>query len=93
MFVNTIDPDCREEFLTNMELALESGTGHPICIWAPLLHKTKTQIVQLGIELGVPFKETWSCYTGGSLPCHKCDACVRREAAFCNLGQVDPLCE
>jgi 7-cyano-7-deazaguanine synthase len=86
-------PDCRREFLIDMECALESGTGHPIRIWAPLLHKTKKQIVQLGYELGVPFEKTWSCYQGEAKPCHVCDACVRREAAFLSLLREDPLCK
>ena len=85
-------PDCRAGFLRDMETALEEGTSHPIRIWAPLLHKTKQEIVALGYELGVPFEKTWSCYAGGEKPCHECDACVRREAAFVNLGRIDPLC-
>jgi 7-cyano-7-deazaguanine synthase len=84
-------PDCREEFLTSMEQSLELGTAHPIRIWAPLLHMSKTQIVKLGLELQVPFDHTWSCYAGKSEPCRLCDACVRREAAFVKNGMIDPL--
>jgi len=86
-------PDCREEFLEDMEFAMNSGTGHPICIWAPLLDMTKSEIVKLGFELGVPFEKTWSCYMGGDKPCHICDACTRRELAFKALGTTDPLCK
>ena len=84
-------PDCRMIFLAEMEQAMASGTAHPIRIWAPILYKTKTQIVKLGLELGVPFEKTWSCYAGGAAPCHECDACVRREAAFLNNMMKDPL--
>ena len=85
-------PDCRPQFLSAMEHAVNEGIAHRgIEIVAPLIDKSKKDIVKLGIELGVPFERTWSCYTGGRYPCGKCDSCRFRIRAFESLGMVDPL--
>jgi len=85
-------PDCRPEFLAAMEKAINKGTAcGDIEIAAPLIDKSKRDIIKLGIELGVPFEYTWSCYTGGRYPCGKCDSCRFRMRAFESLGMVDPL--
>jgi 7-cyano-7-deazaguanine synthase len=44
----------------------------------------------LGLELGVPFGETWSCYRGGLKPCGTCDSCLLRAKAFGDAGIEDP---
>lgn len=84
-------PDCRELFLANMEITAQAALSTPIQLWTPFLHKTKTEIVKLGIELGTPYRLTWTCYLGGEKPCHTCDACIRRERAFVDNGTTDPL--
>lgn len=84
-------PDCRLDFLQNMEYALQAGLGYTLSLWMPLLNKTKAEIVQLGFDLGVPFEKTWSCYVGEEEPCGKCDACIRRAKAFATVGKKDPL--
>jgi 7-cyano-7-deazaguanine synthase len=50
----------------------------------------KTAIVKRGIELGVPFALTWSCYVGGDKHCGKCGTCVERKEAFVQAGVADP---
>ncbi len=50
----------------------------------------KTAIVQRGVELGVPFVLTWSCYVGGDKHCGKCGTCVERKEAFVRAGVQDP---
>jgi 7-cyano-7-deazaguanine synthase len=50
----------------------------------------KSDLVKLGIELGVPFEKTWSCYAGGKLHCGKCGTCVERKEAFELIGLSDP---
>lgn len=88
--------DCRESFVQAMENAINAGTvcavehNDPIHIHAPFLHKTKAEEIQLGIELGVPFQYTWSCYQGGKVPCGSCDSCLLRAKAFAEAGYEDP---
>jgi len=79
-------PDCRPEFLKAFEGAVNSGMNDKnIKLIAPLIKKDKKAIIKLGLKLGVPFAYTWSCYTGGSYPCKKCDSCRFRIRAFKEL--------
>jgi len=98
--VNSLDysgyPDCRPDYLQAMQEVFRLGTkqgreGQPIQIVAPLIQLKKTEIIQLGDRLGVPWEKTWSCYTGDGAACGVCDSCRLRLAAFAELGQVDPL--
>jgi 7-cyano-7-deazaguanine synthase len=99
--VNAVDysgyPDCRPEFIAAFEqmarLATKAGIeGTPIRIHAPLIAWTKPQIIQRGMELGVNYGLTHSCYDPGSdgKPCGHCDACLIRSHAFEELGIPDP---
>jgi 7-cyano-7-deazaguanine synthase len=90
-------PDCRPEYLHAFEqlanLATKAGvegTGR-FRIHAPLLHRTKAQIIELGFRLGVDFSLTHSCYApdSGGHPCGRCDACLLREKGFREAGIVD----
>lgn len=85
-------PDCRPEFLTAFQHAVNRGMkDKKIKIVAPLVGKSKKDIIKLGMKLGVPFQHTWSCYQGGRKPCMKCDSCRFRIKAFEELGMTDPL--
>jgi len=90
-------PDCRPEFYEKinslLKFASKLGTeyGVEMKIETPLLFKNKKEIVELGIELNVPFEWTWSCYEGGEVPCGKCDSCLLREKGFREAGVEDPL--
>jgi len=85
-------PDCRPEFLRAFEQALGEGLKNKgVRIIAPLLSKSKKEIIQLGLRLKVPFEHTWSCYQGGSKPCSRCDSCRFRISAFKELRMKDPL--
>ena len=64
-----------------------------MCIEAPFVNMTKKDIVKLGLELGVPYELTWSCYEGGDKPCGVCGTCRDRMAAFEANGVTDPLLE
>lgn len=84
-------PDCRPEYIKAFELGINKGLAcKKITIKAPLLNKNKTQIIKRGLKLGVDFKKTWSCYSGGRKPCAECDSCLYRIRAFGDLGMVDP---
>lgn len=89
-------PDCRSEFIKTFQSAINKGTkkainGNPFKILAPLGNKTKSQIVTMAINLGVPLELTWSCYAGGKAPCGKCASCILRAKGFREAGVDDPL--
>ena len=96
--VNAVDysgyPDCRPDYLaafqTLADLASKAGReGHGAQLWAPLVHWSKTQIVQEALRLGVPIAATWSCYSGSEQPCGVCDSCRIRDAALIEAGRPD----
>lgn len=62
-----------------------------ISIEAPFLTYSEADIVKLGMELKVPYENTWSCQFGGERPCLKCDGCISRAAIFKQLNIKDPL--
>ncbi|WP_044304668.1 7-cyano-7-deazaguanine synthase QueC [Richelia intracellularis] len=98
--VNALDysgyPDCRPDYIQAMQKVFRLGTkqgveGNPIHIYTPLINLRKTEIIQLGNKLSVPWELTWSCYNGGNLACGVCDSCRLRRSAFTELGLVDPI--
>ena len=100
--VNALDysgyPDCRPDYIEAMRSVFQLGTkqgreGTPIEIITPLIDLKKTEIIELGDRLGVPWAQTWSCYSGDNFPCGTCDSCLLRLAAFKELGLVDPSME
>jgi 7-cyano-7-deazaguanine synthase len=101
--VNCVDysgyPDCRPEFLRSFEalanLATQAGVEGRgrFRIHAPLLTLDKPGIIRRGLELGVDYSLTHSCYdpTADGLACGRCDACRIRRSAFERLGLTDPV--
>jgi 7-cyano-7-deazaguanine synthase len=101
--VNALDysgyPDCRPEFIEAFEkmanLATKAGVEgrQALKIHTPLIAMTKAQIIRKGIELGVDYELTSSCYdpspTGA--PCGQCDSCLLRQKGFKENGIADPL--
>ena len=101
--VNSLDysgyPDCRPEYLAAFgkmaRLATRAGVEgkRVLHIHAPLMDKTKKEIIQQGLELGVDFGATHSCYdpeTDGTA-CGQCDACRLRLKGFAEAGVSDPV--
>lgn len=86
-------PDCSSVFNDAMNTAIYEGSGHQLHIEAPFVNWTKAQVVKLGLELGVPYELTWSCYAGGDSPCGKCGTCIDRARAFEENGVHDPALE
>ena len=101
--VNALDysgyPDCRPEYIESFQkmgrLATKSGVEETeqLQIHTPLIDLKKSEIIQLGIELGVDYSKTHSCYDplGKDEPCGKCDACILRIKGFFDAGTSDPL--
>jgi 7-cyano-7-deazaguanine synthase len=101
--VNAVDysgyPDCRPEYIeafqTMANLATKAGVeGHHLSIHTPLIDLSKADIIKQGIELGVDYGRTVSCYKADaeSRACGECDSCRIRRAGFEVAGVVDPTC-
>jgi 7-cyano-7-deazaguanine synthase len=86
-------PDCRPEFYAAFEQAIETGTKPEtqIKIRTPIIHLSKAEIVQKGIETGAPLHLSWSCYRSEDLACGTCDSCALRLRGFKRAGAVDPI--
>lgn len=89
-------PDCRPPFLRAFEKVARLGTragaeGRPLSIRAPLLERSKAEIVRLALALGVDPAETSSCYAPGpdGAPCGACDSCLLRAKGFAEAGARD----
>lgn len=100
--VNALDysgyPDCRPAFIDAFEqladLATRAGAeGRRFEVRAPLLTLTKAEIIRRGVELGLDYGLTHSCYAPGAegRPCGRCDACRLRARGFVEAGLSDPL--
>ena len=100
--VNALDysgyPDCRPEFIAAFEqlasLATAKGVGGArFKVHTPLIALTKAQIIRRGLELGLDYGLTHSCYDPlpDGRPCGRCDSCVLRAAGFAQAGAGDPL--
>jgi 7-cyano-7-deazaguanine synthase len=100
--VNALDysgyPDCRPEFVRAFEslanLATRAGVeGARFHVHTPLIAMSKAEIIRRGLELGLDYGLTHSCYdpsTSGQ-PCGRCDSCVLRARGFAEAGLSDPL--
>src|SRR5437870_5098166 len=100
--VNALDysgyPDCRPEYIAAFErlanLATKAGVERrqSLKIHTPLIHLTKAQIIRRGLDLGVDYSLTISCYDPSSAgkPCGRCDACLLRAKGFAEAGMSDP---
>ncbi|MCP5051946.1 MAG: 7-cyano-7-deazaguanine synthase QueC [bacterium] len=89
-------PDTTEAFTRKMEAAINQGTsasitGRQFQILAPLIGKTKKEIIELGFQLGADYSYSVSCYRGNEIPCLKCPSCDIRSNAFRQLDREDPL--
>ena len=83
--------DCTGAFVNRINNVLSLNRKKTIIVHAPFVNKTKTEVLKIGLELGVDYEHTWTCYRGGSAPCGTCPSCVERAAAFHNLDKIDPL--
>jgi 7-cyano-7-deazaguanine synthase len=86
-------PDCRPVFYEAVNRLIELGTRPDthIVVETPLIAMRKVDVIRLGRRLGAPYEMTWSCYKTESAPCRDCASCRRREEAFAEAGEKDPL--
>ena len=100
--VNALDysgyPDCRPEYIAAFEqlasLATAKGVqGSAFRVHAPLQMLTKAEIIRRGLELGLDYGLTHSCYDPDphGVPCGRCDSCTLRAAGFAQAGVADPI--
>ena len=83
--------DGSPEFLTAINNITALNRRNKIKIEAPLINKSKKEIIEMGIELGVDFSHTWTCYEGKDEACGECTACALRLKGFIDAGIEDPL--
>ena len=99
--VNAVDysgyPDCRPAFIEAFESMAATATkagveGNPVKLRTPIINLSKADIIRAGIELGVDYSVTISCYqaTGAGLACGVCDSCRLRRQGFEEAGVPDP---
>ena len=101
--VNAVDysgyPDCRPEFIAAFEqvanLATKAGVEGTLKfhIHTPLIQLTKAEIIRRGVQLGVDYGLTHTCYSpdGAGISCGRCDACHLRIKGFAEAGLTDPI--
>ena len=65
--------------------------GFPFSVKAPFINLSKSKILSKGIEMGLDYSQSWTCYKGEDKACGKCGACVERLEAFEENGQSDPI--
>lgn len=83
--------DCTVEFLQRMNKVLQLNRKRKVTIQAPFITYRKSEIIRLGLRLGVDYGMTWSCYRGEGQACGRCPTCVERRKAFTEAGIEDPL--
>jgi 7-cyano-7-deazaguanine synthase len=83
--------DTTPDFLEKLNSVYSLNRKNAIHIEAPFVQWTKTEILKLGLELGVDYAKTWSCYQGADKACGRCPTCGERLAAFAALNITDPL--
>jgi 7-cyano-7-deazaguanine synthase len=83
--------DCTEEFVERMNRVLALNRESAVTILAPFANRSKSDVLKTGLDLGVDYSHTWTCYRGGEVACGSCPSCVERAAAFSSVGVSDPV--
>jgi len=86
-------PDCRPQFIEAFQRVIDLGTKETtnITLKTPFIRMTKTDILRVGMKLGVPYQHTWSCYRNERKACGTCGSCHFRKEAFDAIGIKDPI--
>ena len=86
-----IYPDCRPEFVDAMNVVSAIANYDDVQINSPFLQQSKFAILQAGLDMGLDYGQTWTCYLGLDKACGECGSCVERLAAFAAAGITDPV--
>ena len=87
---HSIYPDCRPSFISALGSAMQEGTYERVTLAAPYTLLTKADIVRRGVQLGIDYSTTYSCYCGGEQHCGVCATCNERKEAFRIARVPDP---
>lgn len=86
-------PDTRPDYFESINSTLQLGTigsrKESLKLIAPLLLKSKSEVIKIGYDLGVPFLETYSCYQGSAFHCGVCSTCISRKEGFIEAQVTD----
>ncbi|WP_295716333.1 7-cyano-7-deazaguanine synthase QueC [uncultured Halovibrio sp.] len=88
---HAIYPDCRPEFIEQMDRVARVANYEAVRVAAPFMHFTKGQILGEGLAMDLDYSRTWTCYNGRTRACGRCGACTERLEAFAAHGVTDPL--
>ncbi|MFM2483239.1 7-cyano-7-deazaguanine synthase QueC [Celerinatantimonas sp. YJH-8] len=88
---HAIYPDCRPEFVEKMNAVSQIANYDAVEIISPYLHQSKIEILRDGLEMGLDYGKTWTCYNGREKACGRCGACQERLEAFELNHCQDPL--
>lgn len=88
---HAIYPDCRPEFVEKMNDVCQIANYEAVDIFSPYLQQTKIDILTDGLNMGLDYSKTWTCYNGREKACGKCGACQERLEAFEKNNVSDPL--
>lgn len=83
--------DTTPDFLARLNNVFTLNRKTPLQIKAPFVHYSKADLLSIGLELGVDYAQTWSCYEGQEAACGRCPTCAERLQAFAEVGAQDPL--
>ncbi len=79
--------DCTNDFLSAINAVLALNRDLPVMVKAPFIAMRKVDVLKKGLELGIDYSRTWTCYRGDTSPCGTCPSCVERKTAFEELEE------
>ena len=83
--------DTTPDFLERLNGVYSLNRKDAVRIEAPFVRYSKADVLRTGLDLGVDYAQTWSCYAGQALACGQCPTCAERLKAFEEVGLVDPI--
>ena len=79
--------DCTSDFVKRLNGVLKLNRRNAVTVHAPFVGMRKSEVLKIGLELGVDYDHTWTCYRGAGAACGSCPSCVERMNAFAELEE------